>query len=240
LNKYHLKTEKAIEDTCASILSKYETEQFFEYTITNAPLIEYKNKKKGRPSKGEKPEKVEVVKNRFSVKLHFQEAPFQYALSRCGYYPLITNKPKEDLSIEAAMMAHKNQYKPEHINRRAKSGYKGLESIYLHTPERIQAFLLLFKIVLQLVVLMERTVRNNIQTRDKGLDNFMPNRKDVRNPRTEYLLKEFEYVVSGRILLHDGKSAGFVSELNNLQKDILLLMEVPIKYFSYEYLFDTS
>ena len=75
-------------------------------------------------------------------------------------------------------MAHKNQYKSEHTNRRAKSAYN-LEPIYLQTPERIQAMLFLFKTALQVIVLIERAARKNIDNRDKGLDNFMPNRKDV-------------------------------------------------------------
>lgn len=48
----------------------------------------------------------------------------------------MTNKPRSDLSIEAAMKAHKDQYKVEHTNRRAKDNYR-LELIYIHTPQRI-------------------------------------------------------------------------------------------------------
>ena len=239
LNKYTLKTREAIQQASNSILKKYQTTDFFDYIITNEPTITYKNKKQGRPIKGHAHDKVEVVTDRFSIQVNFREAALQDALYRCGYYPLITNKPKEELTVDAAMLAYKNQYKIEHTNRRAKSGYK-LEPVYLHTPERIEAFLLLFKIALQLIALMERTARNNIQARDKGLDNFMPNRKDVRNPRAEYMLKEFEYVVSGQMLLPDGKTCGFVSELTPLQKDILEIMEVPSDRFCYEELFDTS
>jgi transposase len=239
LNAYRLKTKEAIKQACDSILRKYQSAEFFDYTISNDPVVTYKNKKKGRPARGQDQDKIKVVTDRFSVQLHFKEAPFEDALYRCGYYPLITNKPQEDLSVLNAMMAHKNQYKPEHINRRAKSGYK-LEPVYLHTPERIEAYLLLFKIALQLVVLIERTARNNVRVRDKGLDEFMPNRRDVRNPRAEYMLKAFEYVVCGQMVLPDGKTCGFVSELTPLQKDILEIMEVPIDFFSYEYLFDTS
>lgn len=152
---------------------------------------------------------------------------------------IITNKPKEDLSIAAAMMAHKNQYKSEHTNRRAKSGYS-LEPIYLQTPERIESLLLLFKIALQMIVLIERTARKNISKRDKGLNNFMPNKKDIRNPKTEYLLAEFQYVVRGEMVLPAGKTYAFVSDLNKLQKDILSILEVPTECFTYEYLFDTS
>jgi len=143
------------------------------------------------------------------------------------------------LSIEEAMLAHKNQYKCEHINRRAKSSLN-IEPIYLQTPERIEAMLFLFKIALQLVVLIERTARANIKKVDKGLDNFMPNKKDVRNPSTEYMLAEFEFVVRGKVPLPGGEVAGFVSELNPLQKNILDILEIPVECYTYEYLFDTG
>ena len=115
-----------------------------------------------------------------------------------------------------------------------------LEPVYLHTPERIEAFLLLFKIALQIVVLIERTARKNIRQRDRGLDGFMPDRKDVRNPRSEYLLIEFEDIVKGQMPLPDGNTYGFVSELNLLQHDILSILSVPSYYYYYQYLFDTS
>lgn len=237
LNKYKLKTEDAINKACTAILTKYETTEFFDYNISNAPEISYKNAKPGRPGKSS--EKITVVKDRFQVDLTFKEETFEHALFRCGYYPLITNKPQEELSIKDAMMAHKNHYKSEHTFRRAKSEYE-LEPIYLQTPERIEAFLFLFKIALQIIVLIERTARKNITEQDKGLDNFRPNRKDVRNPKTEHLLKEFQYIVKGEITLADEKSWYFISELNELQKDILTILEVPLQCFTYEYLFGSG
>lgn len=239
LNAYRLKNKESIEKACDSILNKYQSAEFFSYTISNDPVITYKNKTKGRPAKGKKPEKIKIVTDHFNVELHFNEMAFEKEQYRCGYYPLFTNKPQKDLTIEDAMMAHKDQYKSEHINRRAKSGFS-LEPIYIHTPKRIEAFLFLFKIALQLIILIERTARNNIETRDKGLDNFMPNRKDVRNPSVEYLLKTFEYVVIGEMTLPDGNSCGFISDITPLQKDILKILDVPAYFFSYKYLFDTS
>lgn len=137
------------------------------------------------------------------------------------------------------MMAHKNQYKVEHTYRRSKSGYE-LEPIYLHTPDRIESYLFLFKIALQIIVLIERAARQNIRARDKGLDNFMPNKKDYRTPRAEYLLQKFEHVVSGQMCLPNGRSYGFVSKLTDLQSDILAILEVPEHCYSYAWLFDSS
>jgi transposase len=239
LNRYKLKTHEAIDKACAAILKKHKTAPFFTYTITNAPVTTYKNKKPGRPSKTAKSDRVAVVRDHFKVQLVFNQAAFDQALARCGYYPLLTNQSPDKLSIEAAMLAHKKQYKCEHTFRRSKGPYN-LEPVYLHTPERIEAFLLLFKIALQMVVLIERTARENIRQRNRGLDGFMPNREDVRNPRSEYLLKEFEDIVKGQMPLPDGNTYGFVSELKPLQQDILVILSVPSYCYDYRYLFDTS
>jgi len=239
LNRYKLKNYDAIDKACSAILKKHHTKAFFNYRIINEPITTYKNKHRGRPSKKVKPEQVAVVEDHFKLELILDQNALDHALSRCGYYPLLTNQSQEQLSIEDAMLAHKKQYKSEHTFRRAKGPYS-IEPVYLHTPERIEAFLLLFKIALQMVVLIERTARKNIRERDYGLDNFMPNRVDVRNPRSEYMLKEFEDIVKGEMPLPDGNTYGFVSELNTLQRDILSVLEVPLNYYEYQYLFDSS
>ena len=239
LNRYKLKSYDAIDKACSAILNKHHTKAFFNYRIINEPITTYKNKHRGRPSKKVKPEQVAVVEDHFKLELILDQNALDHALSRCGYYPLLTNQNQEQLSIEDAMLAHKKQYKSEHTFRRAKGPYS-IEPVYLHTPERIEAFLLLFKIALQMVVLIERTARKNIRERDYGLNNFMPNRVDVRNPRSEYMLKEFEDIVKGEMPLPDGNTYGFVSELNTLQRDILSVLEVPLDYYEYQYLFDSS
>jgi len=239
LNRYKLKSYDAIDKACSAILKKNHTKPFFFFFFINEPIAVYKNKHRGRPSKKVKPEQVTVVQDHFKVELILDQNALQLALSRCGYYPLLTNQGPEQLSIEDAMLAHKKQYKSEHTFRRAK-GPLSIEPVYLHTPERIEALLLLFKIALQMVVLIERTARENIRERDYGLDNFMPNRIDVRNPRSEYMLKEFEDIVKGELPLPDGNTYGFVSELNTLQRDILSVLEVPLNYYEYQYLFDSS
>ena len=239
LNRYKLKSYDAIDKACSAILKRHHTKDFFTYRIINEPITTYKNKHRGRPSKKAKPEQIAIVQDHFKLELILDQNALDRALSRCGYYPLLTNQSQEQLSIEDAMLAHKKQYKSEHTFRRAKGPYS-IEPVYLHTPERIEAFLLLFKIALQMVVLIERTARKNICKRDYGLDNFMPNRVDVRNPRSEYMLKEFEDIVKGEMPLPDGNTYGFVSELNKLQRDILSVLEVPLNYYDYQFLFDSS
>lgn len=239
LNRYKLKTIENIEKACKDILKKNRTADFFSFQIINEPVTTLKNKKRGRSPKNHKVEKVAVVKDQYRIELHFDDDAFNQELSRCGYYPLLTNRNAEQLDIEGAMLAHKGQHKNEHTFRRSK-GPLNIEPIYLHTPERIEAFLLLFKIALQIVVLIERTARLNINERDHGLDGFMPNRSDVRNPKSEYLLKEFEDIVKGEFPLPDGTTWGFISELTSLQKDILSILEVPLEYYDFRTLFDSS
>jgi hypothetical protein len=219
-------------------LKKNQTADFFTYRIKNQPVVTYKNKRRGRQPKNGQGQKVAVTTDHFSVDLVFNPGAFEKALDRCGYYPLVTNKSCQELPVEAAMKAHKDQYKVEHTNRRAKGSYR-LEPIYIHTPQRIEAYLFLFKIALQVVGLIERNARASITSRDRGLDDFMPNKKDYRTPKTEYLLQKFEHVVSGEMQLPDNKTYGFVSELTELQQDILQILDVPAECYTYEYLCST-
>ena len=109
LNRYKLKTHEAIEKACSAILKSNHTGPFFSYRIINEPITTYKNKHRGRPSKKVKPEQVAVVKDHFKVKLTLDQNAVDQALLRCGYYPLLTNKTQEQLSIQDAMLAHKKQ-----------------------------------------------------------------------------------------------------------------------------------
>ena len=80
------------------------------------------------------------MNDHFSIRLTYHPEADERAIDRCSYDPLVTNKPRSDLSIEAAMKAHKDQYKVEHTNRRAKDDYR-LEPIYIHTPQPIETYL---------------------------------------------------------------------------------------------------
>jgi transposase len=236
LNAYNLKTREGIEKACHGIFRKNNSRDFFDFEIQNEPVTIYKNARRGRSSKNGD-EKVAITKDHFTVRLIFHPEIFDKALWRCGYYPLITNK--NDISFEEAMQSHKDQYKNEHTNRRAKSSLN-LEPIYLQTPKRIEAMLFLFKIALQLAVLIERGARQAIKARDKGLDNFMPNRKNVTNPTTENLLAEFKDIVKGIIELPSGQAYGFVSKLTDIQKDILAVLGIPQHYFNYAFLYNST
>ena len=239
LNGRKMKTEEQIQKACDAILAKFGTEDFFTCRIDYQALVTYKYKGRGRPSADKPVEKVAVHSDLFDIQVHFDDAAFTAALDRCGYYPLMTDVDAEQLSIHQAMTHHKGQYQNEHTFRRAKGPYD-LEPIYLHRPERIEAYLFLFKIALQIVVLVERTARFDIQKRDCGLNDLMPNRKDVRNPKAEHLLAAFEHVVKGAMPGPSGTTCGFVSKLTALQNEIITVLEVPPQCFSFKYLADSS
>jgi transposase len=237
LNRYHLKTHDAIDTACADILRTYQTSEFLSVRVTNTPKTSYTYAKPGRPAPDD--ERIEILTDHFDLTISRDEQAIEKARYRFGYYALMTNVPQEQLSLADAMQEQKEQYHSEHTNRRAKSHYC-LEPICLQKPTRIEAFLFLFKIVLQLLVLIERTVRQNITSREKGLDDFLPNRQDVRNPTAEAILKTFQHLVAGTVTLPDGTSWNFVSELTALQQDLLELLDVPITSFTVKALFNSG
>ncbi len=160
LNRYQLKTHDTIDAACAAILKKYQTTELLSVTVTNDPQTTYKYAKPGRPAPGD--ERIEVSADHFDLTVSRNEQAIEEARFRCGYYALMTNVPQEELSLADAMREQKEPYTSEQTNRRAKSAY-ALELICLQTPTRIEAFLFLFKIVRQLLVLIERTARTRIK-----------------------------------------------------------------------------
>jgi hypothetical protein len=68
----------------------------------------------------------------------------------------------------------------------------------------------------------------------------MPNKRDVRNPKTENMLTIFELIVCAIMMLPDGSQQYFVSKLTETQKDIVSNLDVPEKCYTYHYFFDTS
>ena len=147
--------------------------------------------------------------------------------------------PRRGHFFRAKSRKMRRSFNPDLIIIASKTEYS-LEPIYLHTSERIEALLLLFKIALQMVDLIERNTRRNIAAKEKGLDNLMPNNKDVRNPSTKYFIFEFQYIVRGEMVLPDDNRYSFISKLNLIQEDFLSISEVPIECHSSESLAEYS
>ena len=47
-------------------------------------------------------------------------------------------------------------------------------------------------------------------------------------------------VVKGEMPMADGQTYGFVSELTELQRDLLAILDVPDYCYDYNYLYDSS
>ena len=61
----------------------------------------------------------------------------------------------------------------------------------------------------------------------KAWKTVCPTVKTARHQKAEYLLQKFEHVVSRIIRLPDEKNYGSVSELTELQSDILVILDLP-------------
>lgn len=73
----------------------------------------------------------------------------------------------------------------ENIDKDCKSILKGRQTTSFFTYRIVNEPTVLYKnkTALQMVVLIERTARENISDREPGLDGFMPNMSDLRNPK---------------------------------------------------------
>jgi hypothetical protein len=98
---------------------------------------------------------------------------------------------------------------------------------------------MLFKIALQVMVLIERTARQTSNTAIAALMTSCPIERmsAIINPNT---CLSPSSISSRTVPIADDAIYGFVSKLNALQLEILGILEVSALCYSYQYLIDSS
>jgi len=104
----------------------------------------------------------------------------------CGYTILVTNIKPKDASIADILKKYKTEYRVEHTFRRLKNSVN-LSPVYLHLPKRIEVLMYFLMTIVQVMAVMDRTVRIAIVKRKAPLVGLIPNKNSYR-PKSEYML----------------------------------------------------
>lgn len=123
------------------------------------------------------------------------------------------------------MLAYKEQWQPKRGFHRFKKGRLSALPVYFRDEDKIKGLMFLLTFALRVFALMEFVVRRQLsqsQSSLAGLYDGNPQRTTER-PTAEKLLKAFSNLT---LYIHrDG--AREISHLNDVQREILKLMNVP-------------
>jgi transposase len=216
-----LADEAAAHQAAAAILAKHRVEGLVHVTVTTEVHEHVKRRYGTRPA-------TTVRRERVRVRGASDEAPLAHAVRRLGWRVYATNHTAEQLSLAQGVAAYRSEYLIEQGFGRLKGRSLSLTPLFLRYDHRVVGLICLLSIALRVLVLMQFVVRRNLQQADATLKGIYPGQpgRQTAKPTTEMMLQAFRGVTLSRIKI-DGKLHDYLTPLNDVQKRLLELMEVP-------------
>ena len=181
---------------------------------------------------GDRPARV-IQSNSVQLSVTLDETAVTNAIRMMGWRVYVTNQPPEELSLERAVIAYREEYLIERGFGRFKGFPLSLRPMYLQREAHIKGLMRLLSIGLRVLTLLEWKVRRRLASLDEklaGLYAGNPQRATAR-PTAEKLLAAFKEIT---LLLIEGPNQTYVhlTPLSPLQKQILALLEFPLEIYT--------
>jgi transposase len=216
--KPHLKTRAEIDEAIQEVMKKFRVEGFLDVTVHEEKLEHPTRAYRGKVS----PPRQEVL---FTISSERREQDLEYAISHLGWRVYATNQKTEDLPLERAVEAYRDEYLIERCFERLKGHPFSLAPLYVQRDDHRVGLVRLLTIALRVLTLLEGVVRQNLQKQKGeivGLYAGNPKRR-TNQPTAERLLEAFSEVTL--TIVHTSSFVQrHVTQLSSLQKQILSLL----------------
>jgi len=162
------------------------------------------------------------------VQLQPDAAAIQQAEARLGWRVYATNQPQEQLSLQQAILAYRNEYVVERGFGRLKGKPLTLTPMYLQDDQRATGLVRLLSLGLRLLTLLEFSVRQHLGQAEETLSRVYagnPKRATAR-PSAELLLEAFEHITLSVITLGQ-QVHRHLTPLTGTQLKILQFLDLP-------------
>ena len=137
----------------------------------------------------------------------------------------MTDVAEEELSLEAAVLSYRGEWRIERDYHRLKSAPLSIAPLFVKRDDQVVGMTHLLSIAIRLLTLLEFVVRRGLEQADRalvGLHKENP-KKATAMPTTERLLQAFEHITV-TVLHCPDHVLRHVTRLTSLQVDILTLL----------------
>lgn len=212
------KVAQAVEE----ILTERGVTQWLKVQIQLREVETYKQERRGRPTK--KTRYVKRVDQRFDLTCTVDQVQIDRERLCDGIFPLVSNDLHlTDLDL---LWAYKRQPAIEKRFSQMKSDFC-VAPVYLQSNLRIQSLLCVYFFALLVEALLERELRNAMQSAGLKTLPLYPEGRNCRQPTTRRVIDVFENVQRHVLQVPGQKSTVMYTELSTLQRRILKLLGLP-------------
>lgn len=210
-----------LEQRAEAIMEKYEVIGLLQVQVTEQVQERHRRKHKDRPAETK-------IERQLLITATKDEAAILKAIRRLGWRVYGTNASKDELTIEQAVLAYREEYLVEHCFGRLKGKPLSLTPMYLQDDQRATGLTRLLSIGLRLLTLLEHVARCHLAEKNEKLSGLYagnPTRATTR-PTTEAMLQAFKDIFLNFITVGD-QTYRHISPLSGLQHRILTLLDLP-------------
>jgi transposase len=220
LNRYKLKTKEQIQAAIAKAIKGYEP--FFETTINEHKTLITKKIGRGKPTKDSKYKIIE--ESTYSLTYTIKTDVIKEYERQDGLFPLVTNT---DWEAKKVLETYKEQPYLEKRFCTLKS-VLNVAPIFLTTPKRIEAMLLLYFFALMIVSLIERQIRQSMEKEEIESLAILPQKMKTKRPT----LNNLRYLFRDTIMVvipsnHNNEKLFIQKGFDKIHRQVLKLLKVP-------------
>jgi transposase len=173
------------------------------------------------------------IDRQYRIKITRNTAAIEKVISRLGWRVYATNMPIEQLSMDQAVQAYREEYQIEHNFARLKGKTLSLSPMYLQDDTRATGLVRLLSIALRILTLLEFVVRRKLAEQSQSLPGLFAGnpKRETSRPTAEAILRAFKEINLTSVSVGD-QNFYHISPLSALQQTILSLLEFPPDLFS--------
>jgi transposase len=224
--KRQVQDEVALSVAAEAILQAHKVKGLLTYTSDRQ--VERTVKYVGRGRGGaERPQQV-VERVRYEITaITYDEAAIDAVRETFGWRAYVTDMAAEELSLEAAVLSYRAEWRIERDYHRLKSAPLSIAPLFVKRDDQVVGMVHLLSLAIRLLTLIEFVVRRGLQRASAvliGLHQENP-KKATATPTTERLLKAFDHITL-TVLHFPDYVVRHVTPLTSLQVDILDLLDL--------------
>ena len=227
LNTYRLKTREGIRQAIEKLLKEHRAHNWIEWQIHTHRACKKHYPQRGRPSASQKGRLS--WEHSFSVSFAMDQQAIDLEALSDGVFPIITNLVQEDYAAKKVLEIYKFQPFLEKRHSQIKT-WQEVTPVLLKKGERVVAYLHMHVMALMVATLIERQLRRVMKHKSIPCLPLYPEDRPCRYPTVFDIVRVFRGVERYEVL--DGERLTlFPAQLSPIQKQLLLMLDVPISLY---------
>jgi transposase len=223
--KRRLTELSALQEEGAAIVARYHVQGLLQ--------MRYEAQAHQRPVRhyGDRPSTVRVEHN-LQVTVSVEQEAVAAAVRQLGWRVYVTNQPADQLTLEQAVLAYRDQYLVERDMGRLKGHPLSLTPMYLERDDHATGLIRLLSVGLRVLTLLEFVVRQRLTAQRTGLAGlYVGNAKrTTARPTSERLLECFQGLTL--TIIREGRRRRYhLTPLSRVQQRILALLDFSVDVY---------